>query len=44
MSGALDGTIAVAGRATCRSLDGTGYHDHNWGFWKGVSWQWGQVQ
>jgi hypothetical protein len=22
---------------------GTGYHDHNWGFWKGVSWQWGQV-
>jgi hypothetical protein len=26
------------------SLDGTGYHDHNWGFWKGVSWQWGQAQ
>ena len=25
-------------------LNGTGYHDHNWGFWKGVSWQWGQVQ
>ncbi|HJQ98781.1 MAG TPA: hypothetical protein VJ826_10750, partial [Candidatus Polarisedimenticolaceae bacterium] len=26
------------------SLDGgTGYHDHNWGFWEGVSWQWGQV-
>ncbi len=24
--------------------DGTGYHDHNWGFWEGVSWQWGQVQ
>ena len=25
-------------------LDGTaGYHDHNWGFWDGVSWQWGQV-
>ena len=21
----------------------TGYHDHNWGFWKGVRWQWGQV-
>ena len=20
------------------------YHDHNWGHWKGVSWQWGQVQ
>jgi hypothetical protein len=26
------------------ALDGaTGYHDHNWGFWRGVSWQWGQV-
>jgi hypothetical protein len=23
---------------------GTGYHDHNWGFWRGVSWQWGQAQ
>jgi hypothetical protein len=23
---------------------GVGYHDHNWGFWQGVSWQWGQVQ
>ena len=23
---------------------GTGYHDHNWGFWQGVSWRWGQVQ
>ena len=20
-----------------------GYHDHNWGFWDGVRWQWGQV-
>ena len=20
-----------------------GYHDHNWGFWRGVRWQWGQV-
>jgi hypothetical protein len=25
------------------SLSGVGYHDHNWGFWQGVSWQWGQV-
>jgi hypothetical protein len=23
---------------------GVGYHDHNWGFWRGVSWQWGQAQ
>ncbi|MBI4888718.1 MAG: hypothetical protein HY824_16590, partial [Acidobacteria bacterium] len=43
MSGKLDGQIAVDGRRV--PLDGgTGYHDHNWGFWKGVSWQWGQVQ
>ena len=25
-------------------VDGAaGYHDHNWGFWEGVQWQWGQV-
>jgi hypothetical protein len=23
--------------------DAAGYHDHNWGFWEGVQWQWGQV-
>jgi hypothetical protein len=43
MSGALDGALDVAG--TRVSLDGgRGYHDHNWGFWQGVSWQWGQAQ
>ena len=43
MSGVLGGTILVDGERV--SLDGgVGYHDHNWGFWKGVSWQWGQVQ
>jgi hypothetical protein len=43
MSGTLDGHLTVDGTAV--SLDGgTGYHDHNWGFWEGVSWQWGQVQ
>jgi hypothetical protein len=25
------------------SLDMRGYHDHNWGFWQDVRWQWGQV-
>jgi len=24
-------------------MSGRGYHDHNWGFWEGVTWQWGQV-
>ena len=43
MSGTLDGTLNVAGDVI--SLDGgAGYHDHNWGHWEGVSWQWGQVQ
>jgi hypothetical protein len=43
MSGTLGGTASVDGERI--SLEGgTGYHDHNWGFWEGVSWQWGQVQ
>jgi hypothetical protein len=43
MSGTLGGMVEVEGERI--SLDGgTGYHDHNWGFWEGVSWQWGQVQ
>ena len=42
MSGALSGRITVGGVEL--SLDGgSGYHDHNWGHWAGVSWQWGQV-
>jgi hypothetical protein len=41
MSGALGGALAVGGHTL--ALDGSGYHDHNWGFWDGVSWQWGQV-
>jgi hypothetical protein len=42
MSGALRGSLEIDG--TRVSLDGgIGYHDHNWGFWEGVSWQWGQV-
>ena len=42
MSGPLRGTLEVDG-ARVSFDDGVGYHDHNWGFWKGVSWQWGQV-
>ena len=43
MSGQLAGTLDVAGEQI--SFDGgAGYHDHNWGFWRGVSWQWGQAQ
>ena len=43
MSGTLDGRIVVDG-APISLAGGAGYHDHNWGFWQGVSWQWGQVQ
>src|SRR5262245_20574793 len=43
MSGALEGAIEIGGDRV--SLEGgRGYHDHNWGFWKDVSWQWGQAQ
>ena len=43
MSGALTGRLDVGGQ-TIVFDGGAGYHDHNWGFWKDVSWQWGQVQ
>jgi hypothetical protein len=43
MSGPLTGSIAIGSDRV--DLDGgTGYHDHNWGHWQGVSWQWGQLQ
>ncbi len=43
MSGSWEGSLAVSGRMI--PLDqAAGYHDHNWGFWDGVTWQWGQVQ
>ena len=42
LSGAVHGRLRAGGETI--DLDGaTGYHDHNWGFWEGVRWQWGQV-
>jgi hypothetical protein len=43
MSGKLDGMLDVGGESVPFE-GGAGYHDHNWGFWRGVSWQWGQAQ
>jgi hypothetical protein len=43
MSGRLEGALDVGGERVLFD-GGSGYHDHNWGFWQGVSWQWGQVQ
>jgi hypothetical protein len=42
-SGSLDGSLQI-GSDVLDLSGGTAYHDHNWGFWEGVSWQWGQVQ
>lgn len=34
------GSICVNGQ--CERFDGAqSYHDHNWGVWKGVTWEWG---
>jgi hypothetical protein len=37
------GTICVA--AACERYDGAqSYHDHNWGVWRGVTWEWGAAR
>jgi len=42
LSGPLGGALEIGDEVV--SLDGgVGYHDHNWGFWEDVVWQWGQV-
>ena len=40
--GTMRGTLH-AGRESLTLENLVGYHDHNWGFWEGVRWQWGQV-
>jgi hypothetical protein len=42
LSGKLSGSLKV-GAESVQFDAATGYHDHNWGFWKDVRWQWGQV-
>jgi hypothetical protein len=42
LSGTINGWLTARGeRIQLAGL--AGYHDHNWGFWEGVRWQWGQV-
>lgn len=37
------GTLCAAG--TCRRVDGvSAYHDHNWGVWRDVTWEWGTAR
>ena len=39
----VTGTICIAG--TCERYDGAqSYHDHNWGVWRGVTWEWGAAR
>jgi hypothetical protein len=42
LSGALRGSLRASGEVVPFG-GGSGYHDHNWGFWRGVTWRWGQV-
>jgi hypothetical protein len=37
------GTLCVSG--ACTRYDGAqAYHDHNWGVWRGVTWEWGAAR
>jgi len=43
LRGDASGTVCVAG--TCEDwTGGRAYHDHNWGTWSDVTWDWGQFQ
>jgi hypothetical protein len=42
LTGTMHGTLRT-GHEPLTIDEAAGYHDHNWGFWEGVSWQWGQV-
>lgn len=38
-------TGTVCAGARCEAFtDAPAYHDHNWGGWRGVSWEWGMAQ
>jgi hypothetical protein len=40
LAASASGTICVGGR--CRTVHGVpAYHDHNWGVWRDVTWEWG---
>ena len=43
LSGRARGTICVA--AVCRQVNSApAYHDHNWGVWRDVTWDWGAAR
>lgn len=43
LRGSATGTICIANR--CERFEGAqAYHDHNWGVWQGVTWEWGAAR
>lgn len=40
--GWVSGTVRLRG-VTHRLAGALGYHDHNWGTWRGVTWEWGEA-
>jgi hypothetical protein len=43
LSGVARGTICVRGQCD-RISGGRAYHDHNWGVWRDVTWEWGAAR
>ena len=40
-----DATGKLCVGSTCSTYDGVqSYHDHNWGVWRGVTWEWGAAR
>ena len=43
LAASASGTLCVAGRCS-RVADAPAYHDHNWGVWRDVTWEWGAAR
>jgi hypothetical protein len=43
LSASASGRVCLAGRCR-RFIDAPAYHDHNWGVWRDVTWEWGAAQ
>jgi hypothetical protein len=40
-----DATGSICAPGWCERFEGAqGYHDHNWGTWRGVTWEWGAAR
>jgi len=40
-----EATGSICVRSTCERYEAAqGYHDHNWGVWRGVTWEWGAAR